>query len=80
MIVDQGNPLNPQNSFWWSEQFRRTLGFKDEHDFPNIMSSWSDRLHPEDKQPALDAFSAHLLDFFWAYAISSRLSPSIKIR
>ncbi|MBD8521142.1 methyl-accepting chemotaxis protein [Lysinibacillus fusiformis] len=63
MIVDQGDPLNPQNTFWWSEQFRRTLGFKDEHDFPNIMSSWSDRLHPEDKQLALDAFSAHLLDF-----------------
>lgn len=63
MIVDQRDPLNPQNSFWWSEQFRRTLGFKDEHDFPNIMSSWSDRLHPEDKQLALDAFSAHLLDF-----------------
>ncbi|GED62920.1 methyl-accepting chemotaxis protein [Lysinibacillus fusiformis] len=63
MIVDQGDPLNPQNSFWWSEQFRRTLGFKDELDFPNIMSSWSDRLHPEDKQLALDAFSAHLLDF-----------------
>jgi len=63
MIVDQGDPLNPQNSFWWSEQFRRTLGFKDEHDFPNIMSSWSDRLHPEDKQLALDEFSAHLLDF-----------------
>lgn len=27
------------------------------------MSSWSDRLHPEDKQAALDAFSAHLMDF-----------------
>ncbi|MGG2106115.1 methyl-accepting chemotaxis protein [Lysinibacillus pakistanensis] len=63
MIVDQGDPLNQQNSFWWSEQFRRTLGYKDEYDFPNIMSSWSDRLHPEDKQFAIDAFSAHLLDF-----------------
>ncbi|WP_457812785.1 methyl-accepting chemotaxis protein [Lysinibacillus fusiformis] len=63
MIVDQGDPLNPQNSFWWSPQFRRTLGFKNENDFPNIMSSWSDRLHPEDQQLAVGAFSAHLLDF-----------------
>ncbi|MFJ7734407.1 PAS domain-containing protein [Lysinibacillus sp. NPDC097231] len=63
MIVDQGDPLNPQNSFWWSPQFRRTLGFKDENDFPNIMSSWSDRLHPEDQQLAVGAFSAHLLDY-----------------
>ena len=63
MTVEQGDPVNPQNEFWWSPQFRETLGFKDETDFPNIMSSWSDRLHPEDKQMALDAFSAHLLDF-----------------
>ena len=36
---------------------RRMIGFKDRSDFPNELNSWSDSLHPEDKQAALDAFS-----------------------
>lgn len=63
MTVEQGDPINPKNEFWWSPQFRRTLGFKDENDFPNVMSSWSDRLHPKDKDLAMAAFSNHLMDF-----------------
>lgn len=63
MTVEQGDPVNPNNEFWWSPQFRKVLGFTDERDFPNVMSSWSDRLHPDDKQRALDAFAAHLLDY-----------------
>ncbi|MER2107125.1 MAG: PAS domain-containing protein [Solibacillus sp.] len=62
MTVEKGDPVNPNNEFWWSPQFRQLLGFKDEKDFPNIMSSWSDRLHPEDKEGALQAFTNHLLD------------------
>lgn len=62
MVVEAGDPINPNNEFWWSPQFRQTLGFRDEHDFPNVLSSWSDRLHPEDKEEALDAFAAHLND------------------
>lgn len=62
MVVEAGDPINPNNEFWWSPQFRQTLGFHDERDFPNVLSSWSDRLHPEDKQGALDAFAAHLND------------------
>lgn len=62
MTVEEGDPVNPKNEFWWSPQFRQILGFKDEQDFPNIMSSWSDRLHPEDKERSLDTFANHLLD------------------
>ena len=62
MTVEQGDPVNPKNEFWWSPQFRQILGFKDEQDFPNVMSSWSDRLHPEDKEFSLEAFANHLLD------------------
>lgn len=62
MTVIQGDPVNPQNEFWWSPQFRQVLGYKDENDFPNIMSSWSDKLHFEDKGAAMNAFAAHLLD------------------
>ncbi|WP_341323719.1 PAS domain-containing protein [Solibacillus sp. FSL H8-0523] len=63
MTVEQGDPVNPENEFWWSPQFRKALGFKDENDFPNIMSAWSDRLHPEDKNNAMQAFTDHLMDF-----------------
>lgn len=63
MTVKQGDPMNPKNEFWWSPQFRYLLGFKNEQDFPNIMSSWSDRLHPEDKEFSMEAFAKHLLDY-----------------
>jgi PAS domain-containing protein len=58
-----GNPLNPDNVFWWSPQFRKLLGFETIEEFPDVMDSWASRLHPDDKQAALDAFVSHLMDF-----------------
>ncbi|XLM21977.1 methyl-accepting chemotaxis protein, partial [Chromobacterium piscinae] len=49
-------------AFWWSPQFRRLLGFDSEQEFPDVLESWSNRLHPEDKQAVLNAFAAHLSD------------------
>jgi len=63
MNVVGRDPSNSNNAFWWSQQFRRLLGYKDENDFPNVLNSWSDKLHPEDKQAALDAFSKHVNDY-----------------
>lgn len=62
MEVTAGDPINPKNRFWWSQQFRSLLGFHDERDFPNVLASWADRLHPQDKQGTLDAFARHLND------------------
>lgn len=62
MEILDGEPDNLDNPWWWFDQFRHTLGFTDERDFPNVMSSWSDRLHPEDMERTFDAFSAHLND------------------
>jgi len=62
MDVIQGDPLNPDNPFVWSDEMRKMLGFRNEKDFPNVTSSWSDRLHPEDKKRTLRAFKNHLLD------------------
>ena len=62
MDVVDGDPVNPRNSFTWSKEFRQMLGFTDENDFPNILSSWSERLHPEDKERTLNAFAAHMTD------------------
>ena len=53
---------NPADAFNWSDEFRKLLGFSDETDFPNLLGSWSDRLHPEDKEKTLDHAVKHILD------------------
>jgi len=62
MKVIHDDPVNPNNTFIWSDEFRHMLGYTDENDFPNILSSWSDLLHPEDKEATLNAFAKHMLD------------------
>ena len=57
-----GDPINPNNVFWWSPQFRSLLGFQTEQEFPNVMDSWASRLHPEDAEQSLGGFMAHLND------------------
>jgi CheY-like chemotaxis protein/PAS domain-containing protein len=62
MTVLSGDPVNLENEFWWADNFRKLLGFDDANDFPNVLGSWANRLHPEDKEPTLNAFAAHLND------------------
>jgi PAS domain-containing protein len=62
MDVVADDPVNPNNTFNWSQDFRRMLGFTDERDFPNILSSWASRLHPEDVDRVVTAFMNHLND------------------
>lgn len=75
MEVVFADPINEQNKFWWSPQFRHVLGFKDEHDFPNIFSSWSNIIHPDDKETTLQALLKHLNDYSGKtpYSIDYRL-------
>jgi diguanylate cyclase (GGDEF)-like protein/PAS domain S-box-containing protein len=60
--VVSGNLLEPNNKYKWSQEFRHMLGFTDENDFPNELHSWSDRLHPDDKERTLEAILAHVND------------------
>ena len=62
MDVVSEDLVNPANKITWSQEFREMVGFSDENDFPNVLSSWSDRLHPEDKERVLNAFAAHMSD------------------
>jgi PAS domain S-box-containing protein len=62
MDVVADDPVNPDNEFMWSREFRRMLGFTDEKDFPNILSSWASRLHPDDAPRTVQAFLGHLND------------------
>ena len=62
MEVTQNDPMNPHNIFTWSDEVRYMLGYSSEIDFPNEFSSLSDKLHPDDKERALNALFCHLLD------------------
>ena len=62
MDVVPHDPVNPDNEFQWSQEFRHMLGFRDDKDFPNVLSSWASRLHPEDAPRTVAAFMDHLDD------------------
>ena len=46
----------------WSHAFRRILGYHDSMDFPNRLTSWSDLLHPEDKDRVLQLLQKTIAD------------------
>ena len=54
MNVMGGDIRNPENQFWYSEQFRRLLGFHNEQDFPNSPDSYSDLIHETDKKRVME--------------------------
>lgn len=47
---------------YWSSNFRRMLGRHDIVDFPNTFESWSDLLHPEDKESTLNQLRQAIQD------------------
>lgn len=62
MEILNGDTLNPKNPFWWSQQFRRLLGFETLEEFPDILESWASRLHPDDKEKSLTTVMEYLND------------------
>ena len=50
-------------SVFWSQDFRTMIGYQDEEDFPNVLSSWSDLLHPEDHDRVLKQYYATIDDY-----------------
>lgn len=63
MQMDQSSTDFSLNTWWFSDQFRHVLGYSNEQDFPNKMTSWSDKLHPDDVERTFAAFAKHLEDF-----------------
>lgn len=57
------NELGEMVSVNWSDEFRAMLGYHDESDFPNVLESWSDLLHEEDKEQVLSEFYGALADY-----------------
>ncbi|MCL2294856.1 MAG: PAS domain-containing protein [Spirochaetes bacterium] len=50
------------NSFSYSEEFRRLLGYEGKEDFPDTFQSLASSLHPDDAEMSAAAFNNHLKD------------------
>ena len=46
----------------WSDTFRKMLGYQDTTDFPDVMESWSDLLHPTDHDRVVSRLHEAILD------------------
>ena len=45
---------------WYAARFRELIGCSNEVEFPNILSSFTDRLHPDDRERVIDSLHNHL--------------------
>jgi hypothetical protein len=61
-IMPGADPAHPDAKWTWSAEFRRLCGYRTEAEYPNVMQSWSDRLHPDDAPRVFAAFGGHLGD------------------
>jgi PAS domain S-box-containing protein len=62
MVYPTDGEIGPQTPFIWSDRFREQLGYRDEHDFPNVLASWASLLHPDHEAATLALFARHLQD------------------
>ena len=49
----------PRTPIWWSPRVKAMLGYTDE-EFPDVLESWTSRLHPEDTGRVFAAVTAHI--------------------
>ncbi len=61
-VVMNSDATSPESQWTWSPEFSRLIGFDDPAEFPNRMTSWSDRLHPEDAPGTFAAFAGFVAD------------------
>ena len=56
---EQGN----MTSVTWSDTFRQMLGYESTEDFPDVLESWSDLLHENDKERVLKEYNDTVHDY-----------------
>ena len=57
------NEKAEMTSVLWSDEFRSMLGYESEEDFPNVLESWSDLLHEEDRDRVLNEYYGAINDY-----------------
>jgi PAS domain S-box-containing protein len=61
-FTDPNDPLDENSVFNWSDDYRHMFGYTGENDFPNILRSVMEGLHPDDREKTLAGFTAHVRD------------------
>jgi PAS domain S-box-containing protein len=49
---------SPRTPIWWSPRVKTMLGYTDQ-EFPDVLESWTSRLHPDDRERVFGALTAH---------------------
>lgn len=62
MIIPADMNVVDDTYVWYSEQFRKMLGYQSEADFPNRMYSWSVSFHADDIERVFEQFMQHITD------------------
>ena len=62
VVLHEGDTAHDLARWTWSAGFRRLCGFATEAEFPNVLRSWSDRVHADDRKAVFAAFDAALRD------------------
>jgi hypothetical protein len=57
-VLYEGDAMHAKARWTWSAEFRKLCGYDTEAEFPNVVQSWSDRLHPDDVAATFAAFGA----------------------
>lgn len=57
-ILYEGDAMHPKARWTWSSEFRRLCGYATEAEFPNVVQSWSERLHPDDAEATFAAYGS----------------------
>ena len=60
MDFDEAGAMTRVN---WSDEFRRMLGYHGTEDFPDELESWSDLLHPDDRERVLKEYNETISDY-----------------
>ena len=47
----------------WSDEFRRMIGYRGTEDFPDVLESWSNLLHPDDREHVLKEYNETISDY-----------------
>ena len=57
------NERGEMTDVFWSDEFRRMLGYEGEEDFPSVLESWSDLLPEDDRERVLKEYNDTILDY-----------------
>ncbi|MCC2644076.1 MAG: protein of unknown function, S-box protein, partial [Nitrospira sp.] len=63
---------SPSTPVWWSPRVREMLGYSEE-EFPNMLESWTSRLHPEDREEVFQRLTACIERGIPQYDVEYRL-------